>query len=85
MTVEAWKNGSVTRHTADLMVPVRTENSVMIQLRGDSRRLSEIAADFEGLDEISTDDGREITDCADPIVVYRVDADTVQIRIGLNT
>lgn len=81
MTVEAWKNGSVTTHEADLLVQISSEESVMIQLRGDQRKISEIAADFEGIDELRTDDGRAWTEYTEPIVVYRMSADVVQVRI----
>lgn len=81
MTVDAWKNGSVTHHEADLLVPIASEGSIMIQLRGDLRKISEIAADFEGIDELSADDGRSWTEYTEPIVVYRMNEDTVQVRI----
>lgn len=81
MQVEAWKNGSKTLHTADLAVEIRSEDSIMIQLKGDGRKLSAILADFEDADEIRTDDGRSWEGYGDAIVGYRMDVGTVQVRI----
>lgn len=81
MIVYAVKDGSTTEHQADLLVPIRSEGSIMIQLAGDDRKISEIAQDFEGVTEIRTDDGREMTEYRDVFVVCRTDDDHVQVRI----
>lgn len=81
MQIEVRKGETVTTHVANLLVPIRSERSIMIQLIGDSRPISRIAADFEEPDDIITDDGRSFPEYKEPIVVYRVDTDTVQIRI----
>ena len=81
MLVEVFKNGSSTEHNADLVMPIGSEGSVMIQLKGDSRPISRIAEDFEDPDEIRTEDGRSYTEYTEPIVVYRMDPNTVQVRI----
>lgn len=81
MLIKALKNGKETQHTADLAVDIRSEGSVMIQLKGDARLLSKIAKDFEGAEEIVAEDGRSWAGYGDVIVLFRVDAETVQIRI----
>ena len=65
----------------DLAVDIRNEGSVMLQLHGESRKLSEIAADFEDAEGIMISDGREYPGFGDVIVLFRVDAETVQVRI----
>jgi hypothetical protein len=81
MLIEAVKNGRKTRHTADLAVDIRSEGSVMIQLKSDARLLSKIAKDFEGAEEIVSEDGRSWAGYGDVIVLYRMDGETVQIRV----
>ena len=81
MLIEVEKAGNVTEHEADLAIEVRSEGSVMIQLKGDERKLSVILEDFEDAKEIRAEDGRSWAGYGDVIVGYRMDADTVQIRI----
>ena len=81
MLIEAVKNGRKTRHTADLAVNIHADDSVMFQLKGDDRLLSKIAKDFEGAEEIVSEDGRSWAGYGDVIVLYRMDGDTVQIRV----
>lgn len=81
MRIEAEKAGNVTEHEADLAIEIRSEGSVMIQLKGDGRKLSAILADFEDAEEIRAEDSRSWAGYGDVIVGYRMDADTVQIRI----
>ena len=81
MLIEVEKAGNVTEHSADLAVEIRSEGSVMIQLKGDGRKLSAILEDFEDADDIRTEDGRSWEGYGDAIVGYRMDAETVQVRI----
>ena len=81
MRIEVEKAGQVTEHSADLAVEIRSEGSVMIQLKGDERKLSAILEDFEDADDIRTEDGRSWEGYGDAIVGYRMDAETVQVRI----
>ena len=81
MRIEVEKAGAVTEHEANLLVPILSEGSILVQLLGDRRPISQIAADFDGADEIRTDDGRRFSEYTELIVVYRVNADTVQVRI----
>lgn len=81
MQITVKKAGTLTEHEADLAIEIRSERSVMIQLRGDHRKLSTIAADFEEADEIRSDDGRAWEGYGNVIVAYRMDAETVQVRI----
>ena len=81
MQIKVLKNGKETRHTANLAVDIHSEGSVMIQLKGDTRPLSKIAKDFEGAEEIVAEDGRSWEGYGDVIVLFRMDAETVQIRI----
>lgn len=82
MEVFIIRDGEIAgRHDIDLAVDIRNEGSVMIQLRGERRKLSEIAADFEDAEGIVISDGREYPGFGDVIVLFRVDAETVQARI----
>lgn len=81
MRIEVEKAGNVTEHSADLAVEIRSEGSVMIQLKGDGRKLSAILQDFEDAEDIRTEDGRSWEGYGDAIVGYRMDAETVQVRI----
>lgn len=82
MQAEVVKNGTVSStHEIDVAMPIRDEGSLLLQLHGESRRLSAVAADFEGVDEIRIDDGRTFTAYRDVIVVYRMNVNTVQVRI----
>ena len=81
MQITVEKAGAVTEHEADLAIEIRSESSIMIQLRGDHRKLSAIAADFEDAEEIRSDDGRAWEGYGNVIVAYRMDAETVQVRI----
>ena len=65
---------------ADFALELSGENSLLIQLRGDTRAVSRIAQDFEGLEWIETDSGR-LTQYTDLRIVCRLDAQTVQARI----
>ena len=82
MQAEVIKNGAVAgTHDIDLAMPIRDEGSVLLQLHGESRKLSAVAADFEDAAGIRISDGREFTGYGNVIVLYRMDAATVQIRI----
>ena len=81
MLIEVEKAGNVTEHEADLAIEIRSEGSVMIQLKGDERKLSAILADFEDAEDIRTEVGRSWEGYGDAIVGYRMDAETVQVRI----
>ena len=81
MQIEVIKNGNTaSEHTADFAVEIASEGSVLIQLKDGNRKLSAIAEDFEDADEIRIDDGRVFTGYGNVIVVYRMDAATVQVR-----
>ena len=82
MEVFIIRDGEIAgQHDIDLAVDIRNEGSVMIQLRSERRKLSEIAADFEDAEGIMISDGREYPGFGDVIVLFRVDAETVQARI----
>ena len=81
MRIEVEKAGTVTQHEADLAIEIHSEGSIMVQLRGDYRKLSTIAADFEDAETIASDDGRSWDGYGNVIVAYRMDAETVQVRI----
>ena len=81
MQITVNKAGGATDHQADLAIEIHSEGSIMIQLKGDGRKLSAIAADFEDAETIASDDGRSWEGYGNVIVAYRMDAETVQIRI----
>ena len=82
MQAEVVKNGTVSStHEIDVAMPIRDEGSLLLQLHGESRKLSAVAADFEDADEIRIDDGRTFAGYGDVIVAYRMDPNTVQVRI----
>ena len=81
MQITVNKAGGSTTHQADLVIEIHSEGSIMIQLNGDHRKLSAIAADFEDAETIASDDGRSWEGYGNVIVVYRIDAATVQVRI----
>ena len=80
MQITVNKAGGSTTHQADLAIEIHSEGSIMIQLKGDHRKLSAIAADFEDAETIASDDGRSWEGYGNVIVVYRMDAATVQVR-----
>ena len=81
MQITVNKAGGSTTHQADLVIEIHSEGSIMIQLKGVHRKLSAIAADFEDAETIASDDGRSWEGYGNVIVVYRMDAATVQVRI----
>lgn len=70
-----------TTHEATLAILIESDGSLLIQLRDIGTPLSEIAAAFEGLTFIEAEDGRRWEDKTDLRIVYRLNADTVQIRL----
>lgn len=81
MQITVNKAGMATEHQADLAIEIHSEGSIMIQLKGDRRKLSAIAADFEDAETIESDDGRRWEGYGNVIVAYRMDNNTVQVRI----
>lgn len=81
MQITVNKAGMATEHQADLAIEIHSEESIMIQLKGDRRKLSAIAADFEDAETIESDDGRSWEGYGNVIVAYRMDNNTVQVRI----
>lgn len=81
MQITVNRAGVATEHQADLAIEIHSEGSIMIQLRGDHRKLSAIAADFEDAETIESDDGRSWEGYGNVIVAYRMDNNTVQVRI----
>ena len=81
MQITVNKAGGSTTHQADLVIEIHSEGSIMIQLRGDHRKLSAIASEFEDAETIASDDGRSWEGYGNVIVAYRMDTETVQIRI----
>ena len=78
-----WVNTSKNsrRRESDLAFEMAGEGSLMIQLKGDDRRLGKIADDFDGTQWIRFEDGREYTEFTDLRVACRLDPDTVQLRL----
>ena len=81
MQITVNKAGGSTTHQADLVIEIHSEGSIMMQLKGDMRKLSAIAADFEDAETIESDDGRSWEGYGNVIVAYRMDNNTVQVRI----
>ena len=79
MRIETSK--STTEMEADLVLEMAGEESLLVQLKGDRRRLGELAVDFDRAEWIRLEDGREYTAFTDLRILYRLDPDTVQLRL----
>lgn len=80
MRIDTSKGGSFE---ADLVYKIHIGGDyLLIQLRDPKgRKLSRIAADFEGLTSITCEDGREYTEYTDLRVVSRQGEQTLQLQL----
>jgi len=69
---------------ADIVLELAGEGSLLIQLKGDERQVSKIAANFEGLEWVMIEEGQTFTEYTDLRIVCRLDANTVQLRLFRN-
>lgn len=78
-----WINTSKNsrRRETDLVIELAGEGSLLIQLKGDTRRIGKITDDFDETTWIRLEDGREYTEYTEARVACRLDADTVQLRL----
>lgn len=67
--------------SADLVFEIGADHSLLIRLTEETRPLSQVAADFEELDRVSTEDGREYAGFTDLRSVVRFGENELQIRL----
>ena len=66
---------------ADFLLEMPVENSLLIQLRGETRPLSSVSRDFENLAWLETDDGRTFEGYSDLRAAVRLDGQKVQLHL----
>ena len=67
---------------ADLVFPINAGEYLLIQLReSESRPLSAVAADFEGLTGITCEDGRDYSEYTDLRAAARMGQGAVQLHL----
>lgn len=66
---------------ADLVFVIDSDRSLLIRLTTETRPLSEVAADFEGLESVATEDGRSFEGYSDLWSVVRFSKHDTQIRL----
>ena len=66
---------------ADFLLEMPVENSLLIQLRGETRPLSSFSRDFENLAWLDTDDGRSFEGYSDLRAAVRLDGQKVQLHL----
>lgn len=67
-------------YLADYAIPLPGDGSLLIQLHDEKTRVSVIAAEFEGLEWVETN-GHMYDEYTDLRLVYRLNEDTVQLRL----
>jgi len=78
MQINTSKGGSFD---ADFLLEMPVENSLLIQLRGETRPLSSFSRDFENLAWLETDDGRTFEGYSDLRAAVRLDGQKVQLHL----
>ena len=78
MQINTSKGGSFE---ADFLLEMPVENSLLIQLRGETRPLSSFSRDFENLAWLETDDGRTFEGYSDLRAAVRLDGQKVQLHL----
>ena len=78
MQINTSKGGSFE---ADFLLEMPVENSLLIQLRGETRPLSSFSRDFENLAWLETDDGRTFEGYSDLRAAVRLDGPKVQLHL----
>jgi len=82
MIIETVRGELAKEHQASFTVILNTDDRLFIQLENENRKISEVAADFEDLDAIRTEDGQVYTEYTELTVIFRVKPGTVQVQIG---
>ena len=67
-------------YLADYAIPLPGDGSLLIQLHDEKTKVSVIAAEFEGLEWVETN-GNMWDEYTDLRLVYRLNEDTVQLRL----
>lgn len=78
MKIETSKGGEFE---ADLVFEIGADHSLMIRLTEDERPLSQVAADFEGIEWLATEDGRSYDAYTDLRSLVRFGENELQLRL----